>query len=80
MTSLVLEKIKWRPGFHIIGFALFKRTTDDKYVAKFGIGHGFKEETDVEHIREYGIRMSFEEAKGFFPNELTNEDDYSMFN
>jgi hypothetical protein len=65
--SLELVNVRWQPGFHIIGFALFKDKTTFKLVAKYGVAYGYKEDEDVAHIRCYGTRMTFSEANAFFP-------------
>lgn len=72
--NLELIDVKWRPGFHIIGFALFKHTYSFKFIAKFGLVYGFKQESDLKHIKNYGTRMTYEEAAGFFPDLFEKED------
>lgn len=77
-SSLELVSVEWKSGFHVIGFALFRDRITNKFSARIETVPGFNEASDLEHVRDYGLKLSFEEARGFFPIELLNKDDYKQ--
>ena len=61
-----------------IGIVLWKSEETGLLRATIAAVSGFHYERDQKHVMEYGTKLTFDEAKGFFPNILTDRTLYAV--